>query len=81
MAEEIDLRFLSEQIEDVQRDVTQVKSDMAQMRTYVGGELSRFDRKLDAFRESFEARFDQQAELIKSEVKNLSLQISNPKKN
>ena len=81
MAEEIDLRFLSEQIEGVQRDVTQVKSDMAQMRTHVCGELSRFEGKLVSFREHFEARFDQQAELIKSEVKNLCFQISNPKKN
>jgi hypothetical protein len=81
MAEEIDLRFLSEQIEDVQRDVTQIKSDMTQMRTYVCGELSSFKGKLDLFRERFEARFDQQTELIKSEVKNLCFQISNPKKN
>jgi hypothetical protein len=44
-------------------------------------ELSRFEGKLDAFREHFEARFDQQTELIKSEVKNLCFQISNPKKN
>jgi hypothetical protein len=81
MAEEIDLRFLSEQIEGVQRDVTQVKSGMAQMPTYVCGELSRFEDKLVSFREHFEARFDQQTELIKSEVKNLCFQISNPKKN
>jgi hypothetical protein len=40
-----------------------------------------FNGKLDSFRKHFEARFDQQAELIKSEVKNLSLQISNSKKN
>jgi hypothetical protein len=44
-------------------------------------ELSSFEGKLDAFREHFEARFDQQTELIKSEVKNLCFQISNPKKN
>lgn len=81
MAEEIDLRFLSEQIRGVQRDVTQVKSEMAQLRTYVCGELSSFKGKLDSFREHFEARFDEHAELIKSEVKNLCFQISNPKKN
>src|ERR1700748_1177719 len=39
MAEEIDLRFLGEQIKRLQGDVRQVKSDMAQMRTDVGGEL------------------------------------------
>jgi hypothetical protein len=44
-------------------------------------ELSRFEGKLDSFRGHFEARFDQQTELIKSEVKNLCFQISNPKKN
>jgi hypothetical protein len=44
-------------------------------------QFRRFNGKLDAFREHFEARFDQQTELIKSEVKNLSFQISNSKKN
>jgi hypothetical protein len=39
-----------------------------------------FNSKLDSFREHFEARFDQQTELIKSEVKSLSLQISTTKK-
>jgi hypothetical protein len=43
-------------------------------------DLSRFESKLDSFRAHFEARFDQQTELIKSEVKNFSLQISNSKK-
>ena len=44
-------------------------------------QIRKFSNKLDSFREHFEARFDQQTELIKSEVKNLSLQISNSKKN
>ena len=39
MAEEIDLRFLGEQIRRLQGDVRQVKSDMAEMRTDVGGDL------------------------------------------
>jgi hypothetical protein len=43
-------------------------------------QAKRINSKLDSFREHFEARFDQQTELIKSEVKNLSLQISKPKK-
>jgi hypothetical protein len=44
-------------------------------------QIRQFNSELDAFREHFEARFDQQTELIKSEVKNLSFQISTPKKN
>ena len=44
-------------------------------------QIRKFSNKLDSFREHFEARFDQQTEWIKSEVKNLSLQISNSKKN
>jgi hypothetical protein len=44
-------------------------------------QIRQFNSKLDSFREHFETRFDQQTELIKSEVKNLSLQISNSKKN
>jgi phage-related minor tail protein len=44
-------------------------------------QAKQFNSKLDSFREHFEARFDQQTELIKSEVKNLSVQISTTKKN
>ena len=58
-------------------DSSTLKAHMVALRA----ELSRFDRNLDSFREHFEARFDQQTELIKSKVKNLSLQISNSKKN
>jgi DNA anti-recombination protein RmuC len=72
MAEEIDLRFLVEQIKRLQGDVRQVKSDMAQMRTDVGSELSRVDRKLEAFRETVDDRFEQQIELIKSSFRTLS---------
>ena len=43
-------------------------------------QAKQFNSKLDSFREHFEARFDQLTELIKSEVKNLSVQISNSKK-
>jgi len=46
MAEEIDLRFLGEQIKRLQGDVRQVKSDMAQS-----------DAKLEAFRETVDDRF------------------------
>jgi hypothetical protein len=58
-------------------DFVALRADMVALRAA----LTRFNGKLDSFRKHFEARFDQQAELIKSEVKNLSLQISNPKKN
>lgn len=47
MAEEIDLRFLGEQIKRLQGDVRQVKSDMAQA-----------DAKLEAFRETVDDRFE-----------------------
>jgi hypothetical protein len=58
-------------------DFVALRADMVALRAA----LTRFNGKLDSFRKHFGARFDQQAELIKSEVENLSLQISNPKKN
>jgi uncharacterized membrane-anchored protein YhcB (DUF1043 family) len=58
-------------------DLVALKTNMVALRA----ELSRFDGKLDAFRESFEARFDQQAELIKAGFKSLSVQIATLKKN
>jgi phage-related protein len=83
MAEEIDLRFLGEQIKRLQGDVRQVKSDMAQMRTDVGGdlvalrtEISHVDGKLEAFRETVDDRFEQQIELIKSSFRSLSQEIA-----
>jgi hypothetical protein len=44
-------------------------------------QAKQFNSKLDSFREHFEARFDQQTELIQAEVKSLSAQISTMKKN
>ena len=41
----------------------------------------RINSKLDSFREHFEARFDQQTELIKAEFRSFSAQISTMKKN
>jgi hypothetical protein len=41
----------------------------------------RINSKLDSFREHFEARFDQQTEVIKAGFKSLSAQISTMKKN
>lgn len=43
-------------------------------------QIKRINCKLDSFRESFEARFDQQTELIKTGFKSLSAQISTLKK-
>ncbi|MEA2892591.1 MAG: hypothetical protein QOI05_3384 [Bradyrhizobium sp.] len=43
-------------------------------------QAKRFNSKLDSFREHFEARFDQQSELIKAEFKSFSAQISTMKK-
>jgi hypothetical protein len=59
------------------RDSVALKANVVALRA----ELSRFDGKLDAFRESFEARFDQQTELIKADFNSLSVQISTLKKN
>jgi hypothetical protein len=58
-------------------DSVTLKAHMVALRA----ELNRFDRNLDSFREHFEARFDQQTELIKAEFKSLSAQISTMKKN
>jgi hypothetical protein len=44
-------------------------------------QAKRINSKLDSFREHFEARFDQQTEVIKSGFKSLSLQLSTLKKN
>jgi outer membrane murein-binding lipoprotein Lpp len=91
MAEEIDLRFLGEQIKRLQGDVRQVKSDMAQMRAdnvkvdsdvvALSASLSRMENKLEAFRESVDDRFDQQVELLKSSFRSLSQEIATLKKN
>jgi hypothetical protein len=44
-------------------------------------QAKQLNSKLDSFREHFEARFDQQTELIKAEFKSFSAQISTMKKN
>ena len=58
-------------------DSVTLKGHMVALRA----ELSRFNGKLDSFREHFEARFDQQTELIKAEFRSFSAQISTMKKN
>ncbi len=65
MAEEIDLRFLGEQIKGLQGDVVAVKA-----------EQSRADGRLEAFRETVDDRFEQQIELIKSSFRSLSQEIA-----
>ena len=43
-------------------------------------QAKRINSKLDSFREHFQARFDQQTELIKSSFKTLSQEIATLKK-
>lgn len=84
MAEEVDLRFLGEQMKRLQSDVRQLKSDMAQGRVEtvkLESELVAIKGDIDAFRESVSDRFDQQTELIKSSFRALSLEIQTLKKN
>lgn len=90
MAEDIDLRFLGEQIKRLQGDVRQVKSDMAQMRAdnlkvegdvaALNASLTKIEGKLESFRESVDDRFNQQVELLKSSFRTLSQEIQSIKK-
>jgi septal ring factor EnvC (AmiA/AmiB activator) len=90
MADDVDLRFLGEQIKRLQSDVRQVKTDMAQMRAdnvkvdsdvvALSASLSRMEGQIDAFRESVDNRFDQQIELLKSSFRVLSEEIQTIKK-
>jgi len=85
MAEDVDLRFLGEQIKRLQGDVRQVKSDTAQMRAdnvkvesevaALKADLARLETKLEVFRESVDDRFDQTVELLKSSFRSLSEEI------
>ena len=85
MAEDVDLRFLGEQIKRLQGDVRQVKSDTAQMRADNGkvesevaalkADLARLENKLEVVRESVDDRFDQTGELLKSSFRSLSEEI------
>jgi hypothetical protein len=86
MAEEVDIRFLGEQLKRLQTDVRQVKTDMAQIRAdnvkvdgdvaalkaSVAADLARVETKLEVFRESVDDRFEQTIELIKSNFRILS---------
>jgi chromosome segregation ATPase len=89
MAEDIDLRFLGEQIRRLQGDVRQVKSDLAQMHAdnvkvesdvaALSASLTRIEGKLEGFRESVDDRFDQQIELMKSSFRTLAEEIQSIK--
>ena len=90
MAEEVDLRFLGEQIKRLQGDFRQVKSDMAQIRANnvkvesdvaaLKADLVRIEGKLEAFPESVDDRFDQNVELLKDSFRSLSADIKSLKR-
>jgi hypothetical protein len=76
MAEEADLRFLSEQIKQIQDDVRVLRSDMAEAHASraktrsdlasLRADLVRMETKLDAFQEAVNDRFDQLDDLAAS---------------
>jgi septal ring factor EnvC (AmiA/AmiB activator) len=90
MADEVDLRFIGEQMTRLQGDVRQVKADMSQMRAdnvrvesdvaALKADLARIENKLEVFRESVDDRFDQNVELLKSSFRTLSNEIKALKK-
>lgn len=90
MADEVDLRFLGEQIKRLQGDVRVLKSDMAQMRAdnakvesdiaALKADTTSIRNDLESFRETVDDRFDQQVELIKSSFRTLTTEIQTLKK-
>ena len=90
MAEDVDWRFLGEQIKRLQGDVRQVKSDMAQMHAdnvkvesdvaALKADTARIEGKIEGFRELVDDRFDQTVELLKSSFRTLSAEISSLKR-
>jgi uncharacterized protein involved in exopolysaccharide biosynthesis len=76
VAEEVDLRFLGEQIKRLQGDVRVLKSDMVQARADVAkvesdlasmkADIARVDTKLEVLRESVDDRFDRLEEFTRS---------------
>jgi phage shock protein A len=90
MAEEVDLRFLGEQIKRVQGDVRLLKTEMAQARAdsakvesdiaALKADTTAIKNDLEAFRESVDDRFDQTIELMKSSFRTLSQEIAELKK-
>jgi chromosome segregation ATPase len=85
MAEDVDIRFLGEQIKRVQSDVRVLQTDLAQSRadqSRLNGEVAgvkadiiRVENRLDAFAESVTDRFDQATELAKSNFRILNQKI------
>jgi hypothetical protein len=90
MADEVDLRFLGEQIKRLQGDVRLLKTDMAQVHAdyakvdsdivALSAALSRVETNIETFRESVDGRFDQQIELLKTSFRSLSQDIQTLKK-
>lgn len=90
MPEEVDLRFLGEQIKRLQGDVRLLKSDMAQMRAdsakveseliALDAKVTRIENNLDAFRETVSDRFDQQLEFMQTSFRTLMTEIQTLKK-
>jgi len=76
MAEEADLRYLSELLAQLEEDMRPLKSDMAEIRASgvrvrsgvasLKADVARFEMKLHAFREAVSDRFDRLRDLTKS---------------
>jgi hypothetical protein len=76
VAEEVDLRFLGEQMKRLQGDVRVLKSDMVQVRAdsaklesdvaSVKADIARVETKLEIFRESVDDRLDRSEEFARS---------------
>jgi septal ring factor EnvC (AmiA/AmiB activator) len=90
MTDEVDLRFLGEQIKRIQGDVRQLKTDMAQMRAdqvrvesdvaALKADIARTEGKLEGFRDSVDDRFDQVIELLKDSFRSLHQEIESIKR-
>jgi hypothetical protein len=89
MADEVDIGFLGRQIKRLEGDVRQLKSEASQLKTDVNQfhleqlrlerEFALLGRKLDRFGEHVDNRFDQTAELIKSNFRILATEINSLK--
>jgi len=85
MAEEIDLRFLGEQIKRLQGDIRVLKTDGAQVRADLSrlegdvagikADITRVEMRIDVFAERVDDRFDQTVELLKSSFRTLVQRI------
>jgi predicted nucleic acid-binding Zn-ribbon protein len=85
VAEEVDLRFLGEQLNHLQDDIQSLKSDMAQVReasarvrtgvSSVRGDVARVETTLEDFRQAVKRRFDRTDDLMKSGFEMLCAKI------